>query len=56
MAGTTSLNAQSNFVGVLSPGLTGGRDGAIGTLTVTSTGTGTGPSSVNSANRGNVFV
>jgi hypothetical protein len=56
VAGITSLNAQSNFVGVLSPGLTGRRDGAIGTLTVTSTGTGTGPFSVNSANDVNVFA
>jgi hypothetical protein len=56
VAGTTAIDAQSNFVGVLSPGLTGGRAGAIGTLTVTSTGTGTGPSSVNSANSGNVFA
>jgi hypothetical protein len=56
VAGTTSLDAQSDFVGVLSPGLTGGRAGVIGTLTVTSTGTGTGTSSVDSANSGNVFA
>jgi hypothetical protein len=55
-AGTTSLDAQSNFLGVLSPGLTSERAGAIGSLTVTSTGTGTGPSSVDSANSGNVFA
>jgi hypothetical protein len=56
VAGTTSLDAQSNFLGVLSPGLTGGRAGGIGSLTVTSAGTGTGPSSVYSANSGNVFA
>jgi hypothetical protein len=56
VAETTSLNAQSNFVGVLSSGLTGGRGVAIGSLTVTSTGSGTGPSAVNSANSGNVFA
>jgi hypothetical protein len=56
VGGTTTLNAQSNFAGVLSPGLTGGRADAIGSLTVTSLGTGTGPAALNSANSGNVFA
>jgi hypothetical protein len=56
VGGTTTLNALSNFAGVLSPELTGGRADAIGTLTATSLGSGTGPAAVNSASNGNVFA
>lgn len=39
----------------VSPGLTGGRAGATGTVTVNSFGAGNGPSSVNSVNDANIF-
>jgi hypothetical protein len=54
-----SINGQTNFPRVptpnVSPGLTGGRAGATGVVTVNSFGTGNGPSSVNSVNNGNIF-
>lgn len=40
----------------VSPGLTGGRAGSTGVVTVNSSGTGNGPSSVNSVNDGNIFA
>jgi hypothetical protein len=50
---------QGNFPRVpspsVSPGLTGGRAGATGIVTVESVGIGNGPSSVNSANTANIF-
>jgi hypothetical protein len=55
-----SINGVNNFSRVptpnVSPGLTGGRAGATGVVTVNSFGTGNGPSSVNSVNNGNIFA
>jgi hypothetical protein len=56
VGGTTLLNAQGNFAGTISPGSTGGRGEAIGSLTATSVGSGIGPAAVNSASSGNVFA
>jgi hypothetical protein len=53
--GSTVIDTKGNFAGLLSPAVTGGLGGGLGTLTVTSAGTGTGPASVSSANSGTIF-